>query len=160
MFWKTFDKLLDGFLALIVAFALGIILVNIGLRFFGSPLIWAEELARYLFVWMVFLGAAVAARKHEHIVVDLLSARLQGHLKRHLETLTTLVASGFLLVLAIVSAQFALNNLDVSAYTLPMMSLGIVQATIPLGCGLIIVNSIRGMRVRRTRVLPGSPPCS
>ncbi len=60
--------------------------VVVGLQVFSRyvlnhSLYWSEELARYLFIWLVFLSAAVVLRKDRHIqvtaVVDLLPAWLQ-----------------------------------------------------------------------------------
>lgn len=42
---------------------------------------WAEETARYVFIWMVFLGAAYAAKKERHIRVDILENALGEHKK-------------------------------------------------------------------------------
>ena len=46
--------------------------------------IWTEELARFLFIWMVMLGAMIGIREGTHFVVDLwppLSARPQAMLR-------------------------------------------------------------------------------
>ena len=45
---------------------------------FYIPSMWTEELARYLFVWIVFLGAATLMADEGHIKIDLLSVRLRG----------------------------------------------------------------------------------
>lgn len=50
---------------------------NVMLRYgFNSGITLSEELSRWLFVWMTFLGAIVALRKHEHLGTDMLVARL------------------------------------------------------------------------------------
>ena len=38
----------------------------------GNPLTWSEELGRYIFVWMSFLGMAVAIRHGSHVALDIL----------------------------------------------------------------------------------------
>lgn len=35
------------------------------------PLAWTEELARYLFVWVIYLGASMAVRRKRHLKVDI-----------------------------------------------------------------------------------------
>lgn len=40
------------------------------------PLAWSEEAARFLFLWIVFLGAAYLVRKNGHIAITLLTRRL------------------------------------------------------------------------------------
>ena len=50
---------------------------NVMLRYgFNSGITLSEELSRWLFVWMTFLGAIVALRKHEHLGTDMLIGRL------------------------------------------------------------------------------------
>ena len=45
---------------------------------FSSPLTWSEELGRYIFVWMSFLGMAVAIRQGSHVALDILVKKLTG----------------------------------------------------------------------------------
>jgi TRAP-type C4-dicarboxylate transport system permease small subunit len=50
---------------------------NVFLRYgFNSGITLSEELSRWLFVWMTFLGAIVALRSHEHLGTDMLVGRL------------------------------------------------------------------------------------
>ena len=39
--------------------------------FLGEPLVWSDELARYLFVWASFLGWIIAARRRSHLAIDM-----------------------------------------------------------------------------------------
>lgn len=41
----------------------------------GRTMPWYDEVARYLFIWMVFVGAAVAVRRRAHFGVNVLVAR-------------------------------------------------------------------------------------
>src|SRR5512138_3314067 len=44
---------------------------NVILRYaFSSPLMWAEELSRYSFIWLTFMGAALASKHKRHIAID------------------------------------------------------------------------------------------
>src|SRR3954452_8399124 len=64
----------------------------------GDPLIWSEELARYLFVWVSMIGAALAIREGGHFGLDLL-IRPMPRSKPVLGPLVTFVMVVFLLVL-------------------------------------------------------------
>lgn len=64
---------------MVAALALMVVLVfgNVVLRYgFNSGIAISEELSRWLFVWMTFLGAIVALKEHGHLGTDLLLARL------------------------------------------------------------------------------------
>lgn len=52
---------------------------NVVLRhFFNSGVNIAEELSRFMFIWLTFLGAVVAMREGGHLGVDILTRRLSG----------------------------------------------------------------------------------
>lgn len=78
------SKVLDGFcrvLELLMAAALAVMVVlvfgNVVLRYgFNSGITVSEEVSRWLFVWLTFLGAIVAMREHGHLGSDMLVSRL------------------------------------------------------------------------------------
>jgi len=77
---KLIDRIciLFGFL-MVASLALMVVMVfgNVVLRYgFNSGITVSEELSRWLFVWMTFLGAIVAVRNHAHLGTDALVARL------------------------------------------------------------------------------------
>jgi TRAP-type C4-dicarboxylate transport system permease small subunit len=79
---KLIDRICTLFGVLMVA-CLGLMVVmvfgNVVLRYgFNSGITVSEELSRWLFVWMTFLGAIVAVRKHAHLGTDALVSRLPG----------------------------------------------------------------------------------
>lgn len=62
--------------ALLVALILAVSANVVGRALFNHALPWADELARMLFIWLVFVGAAAAFARYEHIAVDFLVRRL------------------------------------------------------------------------------------
>ncbi|WP_111412717.1 TRAP transporter small permease [Billgrantia lactosivorans] len=48
----------------------------IGRALLNTSLAWADELARMLFIWLIFIGAAAAFARYEHIAVDFVVRRL------------------------------------------------------------------------------------
>lgn len=63
-----------------------------------NPLIWTEEVARYLFVWITLIGAAAAVRVHAHFGLDILR-RYAPPLRTALGAVTMLIVAGFLVLL-------------------------------------------------------------
>ncbi|MBE7367838.1 TRAP transporter small permease [Ramlibacter pallidus] len=61
------------FLALMVIMVFGNVVLRYG---FNSGITMSEELSRWLFVWMTFLGSLVALRKRGHLGTDSLVSRL------------------------------------------------------------------------------------
>lgn len=56
---------------------------NVVLRYaFNSGITWSEELSRFFFIWLTFLGAVGALRDHQHLGMDALVKRLPHKLKK------------------------------------------------------------------------------
>ena len=80
MMQKFIDLLCRAFgLLMVLCLAAMVVMVfgNVVLRYgFNSGITMSEELSRWLFVWMIFLGAVVALRAHAHLGTDMLVSRL------------------------------------------------------------------------------------
>lgn len=78
------QKIIDRFcrllsLLMVAALAVMVVLVfgNVILRYgFNSGVVMSEELSRWLFVWLTFMGALVALRERAHLGTDTVVARL------------------------------------------------------------------------------------
>ena len=67
-----------------IAFAimLALLLIQVFCRYlFEMPLAWAEEMVRYTYIAVSFLGAAVALRERTHISIDILPSLLESKVK-------------------------------------------------------------------------------
>jgi TRAP-type transport system small permease protein len=80
MVQKAIDQLCRLFsLAMVLSLALMVVMVfgNVVLRYgFNSGITVSEELSRWLFVWMTFMGAVIAVRNRGHLGTDTLVSRL------------------------------------------------------------------------------------
>jgi len=73
MYCKGLEAVIVVCLALMVVLVFG----NVVLRYaFNSGIAVSEELSRWLFVWLTFLGAVVALREHGHLGTEALVSRL------------------------------------------------------------------------------------
>ena len=69
--------------ASLVAVEIVILFVGIVARYvFHSPLIWSDELASMLCLWLAMLGGALALRRKEHMRMTAFTTRAPGHLRR------------------------------------------------------------------------------
>jgi TRAP-type C4-dicarboxylate transport system permease small subunit len=70
-------RLLEWTIALVLAVMVVLVFGNVVLRYaFNSGITVSEEVSRWLFVWMTFLGAIVALKEHGHLGTDMLVSRL------------------------------------------------------------------------------------
>jgi TRAP-type C4-dicarboxylate transport system permease small subunit len=113
----------------------------------GFSLIWSEEAARFLFVYLVFIGAAIGIRRGTHIGVDLLVQALPSGARRGVRLFSDLLVLAFSLVLLWLGARIAAATMaQVSAAMgLPM---GSIYAALALGGALMSVEA--ALRLRAT----------
>lgn len=85
--------------AILVALIVSVSCNVVGRALFNHSLPWADELARMLFIWLVFIGAAAAFSRYEHIAVDALVRRLPLRLAHMLYLLQHLIITGLMSVM-------------------------------------------------------------
>jgi TRAP-type transport system small permease protein len=119
----------------------------------GRTFTWYDEIARLLFVWIVFLGAAVGVRRTAHFRLHLVIDRLGPAGRRLAHAVGVLVLIGFGLVL--IQQGWKLVELGQFQRT-PVMGLSKqwIYASVPTGGILIILYSLPHLR----RALQGAPP--
>ena len=75
----VYDKLEEYCLVYTLALAVVIISLQIIMRsVFNNSLSWSEEAAKYLFVWLIWLGTSIAARDRSHIALEMVVGKLKG----------------------------------------------------------------------------------
>lgn len=103
---------------------------------FEFPLGWTEELARVGQLWLVFIGAAIGARRAEHFVVELFMERARFPGKQVLARTIDVVVVGFFCTLAAMAAR---TTFEGAGQELPTLGVSIAWAyvAIPIGCLLM-----------------------
>jgi TRAP-type C4-dicarboxylate transport system permease small subunit len=107
----------------------------------NSSLFWSEELARYMLVWLSFLGATVAYYRNLHPGVDALTSRISPE-KQHITRLLVHVSSMILALIMIISgSQFAwFVRMQISpALAIPKW---IILAVIPVSGAIFFVYAL------------------
>lgn len=108
-----------------------------------ASLSWSEELARYFFIWLTFIGACVATRERTHIKVTMLIDTIKNKkVKRYLVLFANLLSICFLAVLVRWGIPIALKVLALKQISpsMPFLYIGIVYIAIPLGSFLMLTN--------------------
>jgi TRAP-type C4-dicarboxylate transport system permease small subunit len=74
--YGRFTALIARILCVLVVIAVGVLVIPVSLQVFSRytalipHYIWTEEMARFLLVWMIMLGAMLGVREGNHFVVD------------------------------------------------------------------------------------------
>lgn len=128
-------------LALFFLMCLLMILQLLSRYVFSSPLLFTEEFSRLAYVWVAFLGMAVAHRRRDHIRIDLFTDMLPAGVKKALDAVTQVVCLLFLAYLGYWGVEYMIfNQWNVAASVdFPLFW---VYAALPVGCALSIVNIV------------------
>jgi TRAP-type C4-dicarboxylate transport system permease small subunit len=102
---------------------------------------WTEEIARYLLIGVVFVGAAIGVRKNNHIHVDFLYRHLPGRAGRALATVVDGLRIGFLATCVALTAQMMMKmgSYKMTVIDLPM---NIVYGTCLLGFAAMTLRAV------------------
>lgn len=143
-----------------VCFAVMCVFVALQLFFrfaLNSPLMFPEEISRYAYVWITFVGLSLATKTREHIRVDAGVGLLPRGGQRAVGVLVDLASLAILLWLAYLGVRFMLfSRMSISpALEIP---LNLVYAAFPLGCLLAALRLSVQLRAGLRRVPAGLKP--
>ncbi|MBS7543849.1 TRAP transporter small permease [Ancylobacter oerskovii] len=112
----AYFALLKALIALLLAAMVVLVFGNVVLRYgFNSGITLSEEVSRWMFVWLTFLGAIVALREHGHLGVDSLVRRLPLWGKKLCFVVSYALMLYAIILLLVGSWQQSLINWDVVA---------------------------------------------
>jgi TRAP-type transport system small permease protein len=96
----------------------------------GMSSVWSEELARFLYVCLVFVGAAPLIRNDEHIRVGVLTDRLTGRPQSIMRLVTIFLTIPFILFMTWGAWTNTVANWRTYAPTLDWLSIGYIYLVI------------------------------
>lgn len=108
---------------------------------FNSSISWSEELARYMFIWQVWLGVSLAFRTNQHISVDMLLDRLVGRPKIVLLLFRNIITLGFNIFLVTHGFQLVLKMIERGVVSSGMgLPLSIVYMSVPITACVVLLR--------------------
>ena len=128
---------------LILAVMAGAVFLQVVLRYLGlTGIDGLEEVPRYLFIWLVMIGAASAMQRGQHTVLDYFVNLLSPRGRALVLVLTNVV--GIVLFLYLIKLSLVLvPNAQLQSSPGLGLSLGWVYVAVPIGSALIILPMLR-----------------
>lgn len=136
---RNFEELLAG--TFLVLMTLTTVLNVFARYFFNAPVQWAEEFARYAFIWLVFTGAALCTKYDRHIVIDSVVGLLPARPRAVFLLLANLVTLG--LMLAIAYYGWVLSSKATQPTSTLHVPQYVVYIAMPLSALLVIYHSLQ-----------------
>jgi len=125
--------------ALLAAMSL-IVFCNVALRYLTTEsLVWAEEVARHLMIWLTFLGSGLVLRNGGHIAIDNLQDVLPRAAARALRLVIVVALMAFFAAMIWFGAIYVSRTMlqTTSATQIPF---GYVYAAMPAGFLLLAIH--------------------
>ena len=139
-------------IVLLLAMA-AIIFTNVVLRYStGDSIVWAEEVARHMMIWVAFLGAGLALRFGGHVAIDSLHRAVNLRTARILRTVVVVGLSLFFIFMAVASSDYVWRTRfqSTAATDIPI---SFIYAAMPVGFLLMLVHLLL---IARNYVADGS----
>ncbi|MCG8482114.1 MAG: TRAP transporter small permease [Clostridia bacterium] len=148
---NLFDKLCSMFIFLSMSIMVILVFGNALLRYlFNSGFPQSEELARYFFIWVSFLGAIIALKNNQHVGATFFIDKISGRKKIFVQIIGELLILIALIVVTWGGIQFfEITAVSESPATgMPFGVISILIVITPIAMGIYtIVNLIRVIRL-------------
>ena len=135
--------------ALVVA-EIAVLFTGVVFRYgINRPLVWTDELASLLFLWLCMLGAVIAQRRGAHMRLTAVAVRLPEVWRNRLEALAAVVAALFMLQIILPAAEYAIDQIPI---TMPALGMNGCYRTsaIVVGAVLMLTTALLQMVRRAT----------
>jgi tripartite ATP-independent transporter DctM subunit len=128
--------------AILVVAEIGVLFAGVVARYvLHEPLIWSDELASVLFLWLAMLGAVVAFRRGEHMRMTAVVGKAGPALRAYLDVVAICAALAFLLMIVWPAYNYAYEE---SFITTPAMEIpnSWRAAALPVGIALMALFAL------------------
>ncbi len=145
-FFRVFNIITDTLASLTSAAIFVVVIWQIIGRLIGHPAPWTEELTRFIFVWLIYLGIGIGFREAESARVTLLLKYLPKFIRKHSIRIYSIATIGFFLFMLILGIELMSQQINTneksSVLLLPMWLIGLC---IPFSAVTGILNTIQSL---------------
>jgi tripartite ATP-independent transporter DctM subunit len=132
----------EALAAVLIAVEVGILLAAVIARYWlDTPLVWSDEVASLLFLWLAVLGAVIAFRRGEHMRMTALVARLSPQRRAMADTLAVAASLAFLVLQVPAAFRYAHEEAAILTPALEISAAWRASA-LPVGLGLMAVITL------------------
>jgi len=151
---RIFAAVVELLAAMLIVAEISILFTGVISRYFlDTPLVWTDEAASILFLWLASLGAVVAFRRGEHMRMTALVAKASPHMQAFLDTVSVAAALAFLGFILGPAYEYAAEEVYITTPALELSNAWRASA-LPVGLALMsVMGIIRLLRVGDWRLV-------
>lgn len=139
---KVIGTLVEYIAGVLVLACVGILFSGvIGRYVFNDPIVWSDELASILFLWLAMLGSVIALRRGEHMRMTALVSQLREPVRTFLESFGMVASLLYLALIMKPALHYALDEIIVTTPSLEISNAWRASA-IPAGIALMILFAL------------------
>ena len=150
---KSFlDRLEEHILVAGLAVLVFIVCLQVTMRyFFHTGLTWSEEVARFLFLWLVWLGAAYAAKKRAHLRIEAFTQKLSPAVRRKADFIALIIWIAFSAFLTWKGTELTMILIKRRQIS-PILEIRMAwaYAAVPVGAGLMFLRLLAHLKAELT----------
>ena len=149
------ERLEEIFLVILMIAATLLVAAQVVTQFILKvPLPWSEEIARYMFLWLTWVGAAYATKERKHVRIDIVYEKLPEAGKKICTVISTVIWIIFLAIMVYLSVRLTRSVASGGQIAIGSgIPMWIPYASIPVGMGLmlfrLIQNSVKDLRAAK-----------
>lgn len=117
---RGFDRAATFIACALVVALLGCVALGVITRGLGNPLIWTDELSRFLMVWLAVIGWVLASRKRIHVRIRYFQGLLPARAHATVETVFQLALTVFGILITWYGVGLVGKNHDLEATSMPI----------------------------------------
>jgi len=152
----TLDRTIEVLACVILTALLATVALGVITRAAGEPLIWTDEISRFLMVWLAVFGWILASRRRTHVRIRFFQDLLPQPAWKAAEMIIQLALVIFGVGVAVYSVGLTLRNFDLEATTVPI-SFAWMYAPMILA-GVVTAGQALGEVIAIGRRPPGASP--
>lgn len=143
--------------ALLVLAEIAVLSAGIVSRYvFRSPIVWSDELAGILFLWLAMFGSVIAFQRGEHMRMTAIVGVLSAEVRAFLDVVAAAASLAFLALVVWPAYEFAADEAFVTTPALEILN-SWRAAALPIGIGLMLIAAVlRLIRIASLRSLLAS----
>ena len=145
---KWLDENIEGILLILLSIlTVVVVFIQVFMRYvLDSSLVWSEELARYAFIWMIYIGVSYGVKRQAHISVDAVTLLL----KRKGKFILAFCANIAFLAFAAILIYFSFEVVAQVTRSSPAMNIPMqwVYAAPMVGFVLTAIRVIQRMKIQ------------
>jgi len=128
-----------------------LVFVAVILRYvFAIAIRWSDELTRFMFIYLVFLGIPIAYRKKLHISIEFFTSILPSRLQKWLSIAISIIIAALITIVAIASLPIIFGQVGRTLAPGLKCPRCYIYAAVPIGMFLLLVEIISRL-IKRER---------